>query len=118
MASNRECGTTICYKYAANISLGNDMDRETVLRLAQLSRIQLNEEDRQRAESQLTRLLAYFDQLAEVDTEGIEASPYPLPLKAGERRDQPGPCLTPEQVLANAPAERAQQFVVPKVIEG
>lgn len=93
------------------------MDQERVRELADLSRLDLDEGELARAQEQIGRLLDYFAQLQEVDTEGIEASPYPCPIPHRPRSDRIGPMLSPEDVVANAPATRAGQFLVPRVVD-
>lgn len=93
------------------------MDQERVRELADLCRLQLDEGELARAREQIDRLLEYFSQLQEVDTEGIEASPYPCPIPHRFRPDQPGPVLSQAEVLSNAPEQRAGQFQVPRVVD-
>jgi len=93
------------------------MDQERVLELARLSRLELSSSELDRAEEQIGRLLAYFAELQEVDTEGIDASPYPCPIPHRLRDDEPGPVLSQARVLANAPSSRAGQFRVPRVVD-
>ena len=94
------------------------MDRETVKLLAQLSRLRLDEEQQARAMERMERLLAYFASLQEVDTEGVEAAPYPLPVTLRMHDDEPEPPLPQRDVLAGAPAARQGAFWVPRVVEG
>jgi aspartyl-tRNA(Asn)/glutamyl-tRNA(Gln) amidotransferase subunit C len=58
------------------------------------------------------------EQLAGLDTTGVEPTSHPLPMGTPLRADEPAPCLTPEEALANAPAREGFAFAVPKVIEG
>lgn len=93
------------------------MDRSTVRELARLCRLSLDDAQEARAEARIGRLLEYFGMLAEVDTEGVEPSPYPLEMRPRRRADEPGPVLSQEQVLHNAPRQRAGSFLVPRVVE-
>lgn len=93
------------------------MDAATVRELARLARLDLEPEEIQRAAGQLGRLLAWFDLLREVDTTGVEGSPYPRDLPLRARPDQPGPVLPTDEVLAGAAQRRAEQFVVPRVVD-
>ena len=94
------------------------MDRQTIAQLARLSRLELDEHEVERARGQLEQLLAHFDALQELDTDDVASSPYPWPMRLRLRPDEPGETLDPDEVLRNAPATRAGQFLVPKVIEG
>lgn len=93
------------------------MDQERIRELADLCRLLLDEGEIARAEAQISQLLGYFAQLEEVDTEAIDTSPYPCTIPNRMRSDEPGPVLDQKEVLANAPAKRAGQFLVPRVVE-
>jgi aspartyl-tRNA(Asn)/glutamyl-tRNA(Gln) amidotransferase subunit C len=96
--------------------------REQVAKIAALARIQVDEHDLDRMVPEFNNLLAWVEQLGEVDTSAIEPMtaviPQKLrlradvidadPLTGGNRRDA---------VLANAPAAEHGFFGVPKVIE-
>jgi aspartyl-tRNA(Asn)/glutamyl-tRNA(Gln) amidotransferase subunit C len=93
------------------------MDPEQIAALARLARLELSAAEQARAADQLERLLAHFEALAAVPTDGVEPSPYPRPIRLRMRQDEPGATLSAADVLANAPARRAGQFLVPKVID-
>jgi len=52
-----------------------------------------------------------------VDTEAIPPTAQVVPLENRTRADAPGPCLTQEQALANAPEARDGYFVVKAIQE-
>ncbi|MHC5065824.1 MAG: Asp-tRNA(Asn)/Glu-tRNA(Gln) amidotransferase subunit GatC [Planctomycetota bacterium] len=93
------------------------MDEERVRKLAGLCRLKLAEDELRRAQEQIGGLLEHFSLLQEVDTEGVEASPYPQPIPHRMRPDRPAEVLSQQEVLANAPAQQEGQFLVPKVVE-
>ena len=93
------------------------MDRSTVRELARLCKLSLDEDQEALAEARIGRLLEYFGMLAEVDTEEVEPSPYPLEMSPRLRADEPGPVLSQDEVLENAPRKRAGSFLVPRVVE-
>ncbi len=94
------------------------MDSDTIRALAKLSRLELTEAELDRAREQLEHLLGHFDALQQIPTDEVEASPYPRPISLRMRADEPGETLPPEEVLQNAPEQRAGQFLVPRIIEG
>ena len=94
------------------------MDKATIQMLANLSKLQLTEAEQDQAQAQMTRLLDDFGRLAALDTDDVEASPYPLSTHNRMREDHPGEPLDREDVLQNAPATRAGAFCVPRVIDG
>ena len=94
------------------------MDRPSVERLAELAKLRLTDAQRAHAEARIDRLLAAFEVLGEVATEGVEASPYPLRIPHRPRPDRAEPPLAADDVLGNAPDVRAGSFRVPRVVEG
>ena len=94
------------------------MDRDTVRDLCSLSKLNLDEDQMARAQEQITRLLGYFDMLQGVSTDEVVASPYPVAIPMRLRDDEAEPALPQDTVLQNAPAQRADSFLVPRVVEG
>lgn len=84
---------------------------ELVTYLEALGRIKLPEESRAKAQSDLQEILQYIDTLSELDTEGIE------PLTNVMREDEVQPSIPTEDVLANAPAQKDNYFLVPRSFE-
>ena len=93
------------------------MDIQTVRSVASLSRLQLSEDDIVRMNTQLSAILAYIDQLAELDTENVEPLAHPLPMQNVFRDDIPGPSLSPDEALANAPLRSGNFFAVPAILD-
>jgi aspartyl-tRNA(Asn)/glutamyl-tRNA(Gln) amidotransferase subunit C len=92
--------------------------REDVRHVATLARLEFSDEAEARFEQQLGDILAYIDQLREVDVEGVE--PYISAAAGGNvfREDAVGPSLARDDALANAPERDENGFVVPKVVDG
>ncbi len=86
-------------------------------RLMTLARIALTEEEKQAITKNLDSILGYFRELSEVNVEGVEESAHAYPLYNVLRADEPGEMFTPEEALMNAPEQRDNQIVVPKVVE-
>ncbi|HKE01721.1 MAG TPA: Asp-tRNA(Asn)/Glu-tRNA(Gln) amidotransferase subunit GatC [Planctomycetota bacterium] len=87
--------------------------------VARLARLALTPEELARYGREFATLLAYFDQIRAVDTEGVEPMVYPLDRRNVLRRDETRPSSPRELILGNAPAAEAGEFFrVPKVIEG
>ncbi|MBS7544794.1 Asp-tRNA(Asn)/Glu-tRNA(Gln) amidotransferase subunit GatC [Ancylobacter oerskovii] len=93
------------------------VDQATVRRVAHLARIAVTEEEVVHLQGELNAILAFVDELAEVNVEGVEPmtsiTPMTLPLRADVVTDG----FYPERVLANAPAAEDGFFAVPKVVE-
>ena len=92
---------------------------EEVLRIARLANLRLTDEETERFASDLEEILAYVDQLSELDTTGVE--PMAQVLHEGNaaplREDQPGSSFDQSTALRCAPLAGAGHFKVPKVIE-
>lgn len=86
-------------------------------KLAMLSRIQLTDEEKEAFSGQLADIIGFFRKLQEVDVSGITPMAHPFEVDAPLREDDPGEPWTAERSLANAPAARNDQVVVPKVVE-
>jgi aspartyl-tRNA(Asn)/glutamyl-tRNA(Gln) amidotransferase subunit C len=93
------------------------LSREEVLHIAHLARVGLDEADVAKFQGQLSEILEHFDLLAQLDTEGVPPTAYPLPLESVMREDAPQPSLPREEVLANAPLVEEGAFRVRAVLE-
>ncbi|MBI4570811.1 MAG: Asp-tRNA(Asn)/Glu-tRNA(Gln) amidotransferase subunit GatC [Chloroflexi bacterium] len=93
------------------------LTREQVLHIARLARLGVSEEDVAKFQEQLSQILAHFETLRELDTEGVPPTPYPLELESVMRPDEVRPSLSQEDVLANAPLAEEGAFRVQAVLE-
>ena len=91
--------------------------REEVLHVAGLARLALSEEEIQRLQYELGRILDHFQKLQELDTENVPITSHVLPMTNVFREDKPGPSLPRDDVLANAPDQVEGFFRVPRIIE-
>ena len=92
--------------------------RADVERIAELARLSVGDAEAARLASELQAVLAYAEQLADLDTSGVPPTSHPIELATPLRDDVPEAPLDPELALANAPEREGSAFVVPKVIEG
>ncbi len=86
-------------------------------RIAELSRLALTPEEMARFSAQLGSVLGHIEQLAKVDVAGIEPTAHAFPLHNVWAADVAQPGLAVADALRNAPAQRDQMIVVPKVVE-
>lgn len=93
------------------------VDLETVRRIARLARLAVTEEDVPHLQGELNQILAFVEQLNEVDVEGVEAMTSVTPLAMKKRQDGVTDGGYPDQILRNAPATEEHFFLVPKVVE-
>jgi aspartyl-tRNA(Asn)/glutamyl-tRNA(Gln) amidotransferase subunit C len=85
--------------------------------VARLARLALTPEEKARIGEQLAKILTYIDTLNRLDTEGVEPTTHAVPVVNIMRDDEVGPCLSPEEALANAPDRVEGFFRVPRIIE-
>lgn len=79
------------------------LDRDAVLHIARLARIDLTDEEIELYASQLSDIIGHFDVLNAVDTEGVEPTAHTLPLRNVLAQDKARPSLPQEEVLKMAP---------------
>jgi len=91
---------------------------EVIKQVALLARLRLEGQALAQLAAQLDEILGYVQQLQAVPTDGVEPTSHVLPLANVLRADEPQPALSPEGVLALAPAKKPPFVTVPKIIEG
>ena len=93
------------------------MDKQTVKKVARLARIRMDDAQAEALMPQLSNIMGFVEQLGEVNTDNVEplASVVDIALPLREDAVTDGDC--PEKVLANAPEQTQDFFVVPKVVE-
>jgi aspartyl-tRNA(Asn)/glutamyl-tRNA(Gln) amidotransferase subunit C len=96
------------------------LSHDEVNRIAALANLALTDRERDLFARQLADILAYADEVLQVDTQGVPPTSHALAEATVLRDDQPVPCLPRDQALANAPdaAPQAGLFKVPRVIGG
>lgn len=88
-----------------------------VRHIAKLARIELEEAELRTLEGQILRVLAYIDQLKELDVSRVEPFTHPGDPSDALREDRARPSMAREGALGNAPARSADYFAVPRVLE-
>ncbi|MGE4489056.1 MAG: Asp-tRNA(Asn)/Glu-tRNA(Gln) amidotransferase subunit GatC [Kiritimatiellales bacterium] len=83
--------------------------------VANLAQIQLTEEEAGLFQSQLNQVLTYVEQLNEPDISGVEPTAHAMPLVNVLREDVPAASFDHDAAIANAPASRDGQILVPKI---
>ncbi|HEY3188786.1 MAG TPA: Asp-tRNA(Asn)/Glu-tRNA(Gln) amidotransferase subunit GatC [Solirubrobacteraceae bacterium] len=89
------------------------IDREQVLHVARLARLQLTDEEVERMAGELSKILGHIDTINELDLEGVPPTSHVVEVANALRPDEPRPCLDREVVLAAAPARTEEGFLVP-----
>jgi aspartyl-tRNA(Asn)/glutamyl-tRNA(Gln) amidotransferase subunit C len=93
------------------------VDQNTVRRIARLARIAVTEDDVPHLQGELNAILAFVEQLNEVDVEGVEPMTSVTPMAMKKRQDEVTDGGDPRPILRNAPSTEDNFFLVPKVVE-
>ena len=93
------------------------VDAATVRRIAHLARISVAEDEVEALQGELNAILAFVEQLAEVNVEGVEPMTSVTPMQMKKRTDVVNDGEIPDDIVRNAPATENHFFLVPKVVE-
>ena len=93
------------------------IDTATAARVAKLARIAVPQDDLPKLADELNGIIAFMEQLNEVDVEGVEPMTSVTPQRLKRREDVVTDGSQQEAVLKNAPDAREGFFAVPKVVE-
>jgi aspartyl-tRNA(Asn)/glutamyl-tRNA(Gln) amidotransferase subunit C len=93
------------------------VDADIVRRIAHLARIAVAEDEIEHLKGELNAILAWVEQLGEVDVAGVEPMTSVTPMKMKMRADEVTDGEIPEDIVKNAPASEDNFFLVPKVVE-
>ena len=85
--------------------------------VANLARLALTDEEKARYAAQLSGVLDYFAKLSDVDVEGVKPSAHAFDLENVWQPDKVKKGLPTQAALQNAPAQRDNQIIVPKVVD-
>ena len=96
--------------------MANKISDETIEYVGILAKLELSEEEKLAARSDMERMLDYIDTLNELDTEGIEPMSHVFPVQNVFREDEVTNGDNSEAMLANAPKAKEGQYQVPKTI--
>lgn len=91
--------------------------RVDVKKVARLSKLALTGQEEQAMERELSAIIAFADQLAEIDTAGVPPTAHVIPMQNVLRKDEVQPSMHREQLLENAPSAQDGYLMVPQVIE-
>ena len=89
---------------------------QEVSHVADLARLHMSQEEIEAMARQLDDILTYVAKLNELDTEAIVPTTHAISIVNAFREDEMKQSLGREKVLANAPQENGESFVVPRVI--
>ena len=90
---------------------------QDVEKVALLAGLNVSAEEIRQFADQLGQIVAYVDQLSELNTDDVEPMAHASELSDVIRADQPAPSLDREDALANATHHNEEYFLVPPVLE-
>ena len=93
------------------------VDADTVRRIAHLARIAVAESEVPHLQGELNAMLAFVEQLSEVNVDGVEPMTSVTPMAMKKRPDVVTDGGIADDIVRNAPATEDHFFLVPKVVE-
>jgi aspartyl-tRNA(Asn)/glutamyl-tRNA(Gln) amidotransferase subunit C len=93
------------------------VDAATVRRIAHLARIAVADDEVEHLRGELNAILAFVEQLSEVDVAGVEPMTSVTPMQMKKRADAVTDGGIADDIVRNAPATDDHYFLVPKVVE-
>lgn len=97
--------------------MANSISDETIEYVGILAKLELSDDEKERAKSDMGRMLDYIDKLGELDTDGVEPMCHVFPVQNVFREDEVANGDVRDAMLANAPEEKDGMFVVPRTFE-
>ena len=96
--------------------MANKISDETIEYVGILAKLELTDEEKEAAKSDMEKMLDYIDTLNELDTAGIEPMSHVFPVSNVFREDVVTNGDSREDTLANAPLRKDDSFEVPRTI--
>lgn len=90
--------------------------KEEIAHVANLARLNLDEDSIELFAKQVRDILAYMEKLNHLNTDGVPSTSHAISITNAFREDEIGPAISPEAALSNAPEIENEMFVVPRVI--
>jgi aspartyl-tRNA(Asn)/glutamyl-tRNA(Gln) amidotransferase subunit C len=93
------------------------VDADAVRRIAHLARIAVTDDEVGPLQGEINAILAFVEQLAEVNVDGVEPMTSVTPMKMKMREDVVNDGGIADDIVRNAPVTEDHFFLVPKVVE-
>jgi aspartyl-tRNA(Asn)/glutamyl-tRNA(Gln) amidotransferase subunit C len=93
-----------------------EITKKQVARIADLARLELKEEKVEKFALQFSDIIGYMDKMNSLDTTGVEPLYSPWAGTSVTRRDEAAKHYQRADLLANAPVQDGQYFIVPKIL--
>ncbi len=92
------------------------IDRDQVRKVAKLARLDISPEEEKQLASQMNDILAYFEQLGELDVTEVSPTARAIDTSNVTRPDQLQPYAEREAILEAAPDQEGNFFKVPQIL--
>jgi aspartyl-tRNA(Asn)/glutamyl-tRNA(Gln) amidotransferase subunit C len=89
------------------------LDREQVLHVARLARLDMSDDEVERMSDELSKVLGHIEKIRELDLQGVPPTSHVIDVVNALRADEPEPSLPREVILAAAPEPLNDGFGVP-----
>lgn len=93
------------------------MDREQIEKLARLAKIELTEQEKQNLEVDMNNIIELTKIMDDLDFQDVPATTHAVPFKNVLRADVCKESYDRTAILANAPEQDGECYVVPQVVE-
>ena len=93
------------------------IDKDTAVRVANLARISIPDEELENVAKELSNIIGFMEQLNEVNVDNVEPMTSVTPTLLKKRTDVVSDGNQQSKVLSNAPDTREGFFAVPKVVD-
>ncbi len=87
--------------------------KDEVLHVARLARLELSDDEVAKFQEQLSDILEAVSKVSELDLADVPPTAHPLELANAWAEDEPRPCLSLDDVFANAPDRDDDHFRTP-----
>ena len=94
-----------------------EIDTETVLKIARLSRIKINESESADIQKDLNRIVEFVKKLGEIDVDGIDEFNFGKTNIEDMRKDSVTIYDNSDDILKNTKNKNQDFFTVPKIVE-
>jgi len=94
----------------------SELTAEQVRHVARLARLHLADDEVATLAQELSRILAYAEQVGEVASDGVPATAHAYPLRNVLRPDTPRPSLPADEAVSTAPRAQDGRFRVPRIV--
>lgn len=96
--------------------MADKISDETIEYVGILAKLELSDEEKEKAKEEMGKMLEYIEILNELDTQGIEPMSHVFPVTNVFREDIVANGDDREAVLSNAPQKKDGSFEVPKTV--